>query len=191
VDGALRYEDHSRGGGEGEVEPARYLLDLTNRRGPTGFSGFCMSDLSGPENRAAVTRFVMYRMSDRRGRALGQTRIEHPTEPLRIRRRRVARLTSGKSAVRARHRPSIGNSLEIVGCVLSASGDIGITGPAMIMSVRLTERFSAAAEWVTPSRPRFLAATASGESPASQLPSGVAIRCRSAKDTPRVAVRLD
>jgi hypothetical protein len=53
-------------GGNGEVEPARYLLDLTNRRGPTGFSGFCMSELSEPENRAAITRFVMDRMSDRR-----------------------------------------------------------------------------------------------------------------------------
>jgi hypothetical protein len=50
-------------GGKGEVERARYLLDLTNRRGSTGFSGFCMSEMSGPENQVAMTRFVMYRMS--------------------------------------------------------------------------------------------------------------------------------
>jgi hypothetical protein len=49
------------------VEPARYLLDLTNRRGPTGFSDFYLPELSGPENRPAVTRFVMACTSDRRG----------------------------------------------------------------------------------------------------------------------------
>jgi hypothetical protein len=56
-----------------EVERARYLLDLTNRRGPTGFADFCMPDLSEPANHAAMTRFVMHRMSDHRGRVLGQT----------------------------------------------------------------------------------------------------------------------
>jgi hypothetical protein len=69
-------------GGKGEVERARYLLDLTNRRGSPRCSGFCMSELSGPENRAAMTRFVMDRMSDHRGRVLGETRIEQPIERL-------------------------------------------------------------------------------------------------------------
>jgi hypothetical protein len=69
-------------GGKAKFEPTRYLWDLTNRRGPMGFSGFCMSELSGPENQAAMTRFVMCRMSDRRGPVLGEKRIEQPTERL-------------------------------------------------------------------------------------------------------------
>jgi hypothetical protein len=32
-------------GGKGDVEPVRYLLDLTNRRGPTRFSDFCMPEM--------------------------------------------------------------------------------------------------------------------------------------------------
>jgi hypothetical protein len=56
-----------RGAGrKGGVEPVRYLLDLTNRRGPTGFSDFYLPELSGPENRATMTRFVMHCRSDRR-----------------------------------------------------------------------------------------------------------------------------
>jgi hypothetical protein len=69
-------------GRKGGVEPLRYLLDLTNRRGPTGFSGFYLPELSGPENRGAMTRFVICCRSDRRGPVLGQTRTEQPTEPL-------------------------------------------------------------------------------------------------------------
>jgi hypothetical protein len=68
---------------KGEVWAVRYLFDLTNRRGSTGFSDFCMSELYELENQAAMTRFVTYRMSDHRGRALGQTRTEQPTERLR------------------------------------------------------------------------------------------------------------
>jgi hypothetical protein len=60
-------------GRKGGVEPVRYLLDLTNRRGPTGFSDFYLPELSGPENRATMTRFVMDCRSDRRGPVLGQT----------------------------------------------------------------------------------------------------------------------
>jgi hypothetical protein len=51
---------------------AFFLLDLTNRRGPTGFSDFYLPELSGPENRPAVTRFVMDCMSDRRGQCPGR-----------------------------------------------------------------------------------------------------------------------
>jgi fructose-bisphosphate aldolase class 1 len=48
----------------------------------TGFSDFCMPDLSGPENRAAMTRFVMCCRSD--GCVLGQTRTQQPRGPSRI-----------------------------------------------------------------------------------------------------------
>jgi hypothetical protein len=62
----------------------RYLLDLTNRRGPTGFSDFYLPELSGPENRATMTRFVTDCRSNGRGHVPGQTQTEPPTEPLQV-----------------------------------------------------------------------------------------------------------
>jgi hypothetical protein len=70
----------SGGRRRGEAEPARYLSNWTDRQSPRGFSDFYLPELSGPENRAAMTGFVMDCMSDHRERVLGQSRTEKLTE---------------------------------------------------------------------------------------------------------------